>query len=115
MYQVIPVSSIVAFVYQCRWCYHQQPTAGHVTFFLCSAQSAFGGKSFIHWTTDEKSEEFFKFDVVDRNAYNEAGTFGKLLGQFWERILNVGKIWVELFAFFFCRQLDLERFSLTAT
>ncbi|CAL1158309.1 unnamed protein product [Cladocopium goreaui] len=41
--------------------------------------SAFGGKSFIHWTTDEKSEEFFKFDVVDRNAYNEAARSGKIL------------------------------------
>ena len=41
--------------------------------------SAFGGKNFIHWTTDEKSEEFFKFDVVDRNAYNEAAKSGKIL------------------------------------
>ena len=51
-------------------------TASHVfDVWFCSAQSAFGGKSFIHWTTDEESEEFFKFDVVDRNAYNEAGNF----------------------------------------
>ena len=37
-----------------------------------SAQSAFGGKYFIHWTTDPDKEEFFKFDVVDRDNYNEA-------------------------------------------
>ena len=49
--------------------------------WFCSAQSAFGGKSFIHYTTDEKSEEFFKFDVVDRNSYNEAGNFGNV--QTW--------------------------------
>ena len=42
--------------------------------FCSFGQSAFGGKYFIHWTTDEKSEEFFKFDVVDRGAYNEART-----------------------------------------
>lgn len=36
------------------------------------AQSAFGGKYFLHWSTDPKSDDFFKFDVVDRNVYNEA-------------------------------------------
>ena len=36
------------------------------------AQSAFGGKYFIHWTADPETEEFFKFDVVDRDQYNEA-------------------------------------------
>ena len=38
---------------------------------LPSAQSAFGGKYFIHWTAEPDSEEFFKFDVVDRDNYNE--------------------------------------------
>ncbi|CAE7389641.1 ATP4A [Symbiodinium sp. CCMP2456] len=41
---------------------------------LLSAQSAFGGKYFIHWTAEPDSEEFFKFDVVDRDNYNEVPT-----------------------------------------
>ncbi|CAE7737408.1 ATP4A [Symbiodinium pilosum] len=39
----------------------------------------FGGKYFIHWTTDPNAEGFFKFDVVDRDNYNEAARSGKIL------------------------------------
>jgi len=41
--------------------------------------SAFGGKYFIHWTAEPDSEEFFKFDVVDRDNYNEAARSGQIL------------------------------------
>ncbi|CAJ1401881.1 unnamed protein product [Effrenium voratum] len=41
--------------------------------------SVFGGKSFIHWTTEPESDDFFKFDVVDRSNYNEAAKSGQIL------------------------------------
>ncbi|CAJ1433956.1 unnamed protein product [Effrenium voratum] len=44
-----------------------------------TAPSVFGGKSFIHWTTEPESDDFFKFDVVDRSNYNEAAKSGQIL------------------------------------
>ena len=48
--------------------------AGFLQFgMLHFAKNPFGGKYFIHWTTDPNAEGFFKFDVVDRDNYNEVG------------------------------------------
>mmetsp|Transcript_26675 Transcript_26675/g.50123 ORF Transcript_26675/g.50123 Transcript_26675/m.50123 type:complete len:266 (-) Transcript_26675:29-826(-) len=41
--------------------------------------SVFGGKYFIHWTTEPEGEDFFKFDVVDRDNYNQAARSGLIL------------------------------------
>eukprot|EP00913_Durusdinium_trenchii_P022926 g21527.t1 len=48
-------------------------------FIMDMETSAFGGKYFLHWSTDPKSDDFFKFDVVDRNVYNEAAREKKIL------------------------------------